>query len=496
MIEEEKKSPNALPFFNLGTMIYNTAVVGGGLSGMIAAYELAKVGESVILYESQGELGGFAKSATNKNGSFDEHSWRSFGDFYKNLQDVMDSLGIRWPEKSVKLTPFPHVPFRLTTGDIKMFGRLVQGMASSSLQWHRTQSWYEVNKSDVSPWGMVTLGRFNKSGSDYGDIPYSTLVRVVEMILVDGGADFRISPIPIQEYLINPLHQKLVELGVDIRLNTEVSSLSPRDLNADTVIAAIPPVAYAKMETTGLYPFAVKKMNNLALETQHQEISFRVFFNQKLSYPSTLTFDLHQSAWGLLIMPCDVYYDGDERFSGNSVWSGTCTYMKHQDRYGRRPTDCTPAEFKQSVMEQIMECRELGEWFASGGVDLKQALRSIRDFKIWEKWQPGSSGRLMCPEVMAVNSYRETWSRPMAGSKLGPGIFLAGAHAGTGCDMWLMESAAEAGKRAAIRVLDSKNKDTGSVFLDPHDRWPLRYAMMTGIVIIGSLVSLFLLARF
>lgn len=29
---------------------------------------------------------------------------------------------------------------------------------------------------------------------------------------------------------------------------------------------------------------------------------------------------------------------------------------------------------------------------------------------------------------MAVNTYKETWSRPMAGAKLGQGVFLAGAQ--------------------------------------------------------------------
>lgn len=471
-------------------MIYNTAVVGGGLSGMIAAYELAKAGESVILYEAQSELGGFAKSTTDKNGFFDEHSWRGFGDFYSNLKDVVASLGLRWPEKRVKLTPFPHVPFQLTTGDLKMFGRLVKAMTSSNLHWHHRQSWYELNKSDVSPWGMVTLGRFNKSGSDYGDIPYGTVVRVVEMILAHRASDFRISHLPIREYLIEPLRQKLEELGVEIRLNTMVTSLSPRSLNADSVIAAIPPVAYARLDTTGLYPFSVSKMNKLAVETPHQEISFRVFFNQRLSYPSTLTFDLHESAWGLLIMPCDLYYSSSFDYS---VWSGTCTYMKHRDRYGRRPTDCTASEFKESVMEQIMECHELLEWFATKGVDLKAALEEVH-LNIWETWQEGFSGRgLVSSEVMSINSYKETWSRPMAGAKLGPGIFLAGAHAGTGCDMWLMESAAESGKRAAIRVLESKQKDVTSIFLDPHDRRPVRYAILLGGLFLGGLISYFLL---
>lgn len=71
---------------------YDTAVVGGGLSGMIAAYELAKAGERVVLYEKEKELGGFARSK-GKTHDYTEHSWRSFGDFYTNLRSVTDELG-------------------------------------------------------------------------------------------------------------------------------------------------------------------------------------------------------------------------------------------------------------------------------------------------------------------------------------------------------------------------------------------------------------------
>jgi hypothetical protein len=73
----------------------------------------------------------------------------------------------------------------------------------------------------------------------------------------------------------------------------------------------------------------------------------------------------------------------------------------------------------------------------------------------------------------------------MAGCKIGAKVFLAGAHAGTGCDMWLMESAAEAGKRAAINVLLSKQKDAGHIFLDKHERHPLRFIFLN----LGILVS-------
>lgn len=453
---------------------YDTAVVGGGLSGMIAAYELAKTGHRVVLYEKEGELGGFARSEGIDH-TFDEHSWRSFGDFYTNLRDITNQLGIPWPTAPVRLTPFPAVPVSFTKGDLAMVWRLLRGMASGDLKRQQSTSWFGLHK-DLSPWGMVTLGRFNKSGSDYRDIPEATIVRVVELVL-PFKSTFRISPLPIQEYLVNPLHRRLVELGVTIHLNQAVTTLLPSALGASTVVAAVPPSVYERLDNTGMYTFAVSKMKRLAAATGHQQISFRIVFNRRLAYPSRLTFDLHDTAWGLLIMPCEIYYTDTSWTS--TVWSGTCTYMGHKDRHGRTPTDCDPFQFQDSVLEQIASCPGLHAWFLKANTNLREALAAVNDFKVWKAWKSGVDGRLWSNEVMSVNSFRETWSRPAAGSRLGSNIYLAGAHAGTGTHMWLMESAAEAGKLAAIEVLRHHNKDASHIVVDRHERHPRTLAFIS-----------------
>src|SRR6476620_7222542 len=70
------------------------AVIGGGISGLAAAYRLAQGGASVTLYEASRELGGL--------GAFFEHEGRTFEKFYhcmlpsdQPLLALLSELGLR-----------------------------------------------------------------------------------------------------------------------------------------------------------------------------------------------------------------------------------------------------------------------------------------------------------------------------------------------------------------------------------------------------------------
>lgn len=234
-------------------------------------------------------------------------------------------------------------------------------MISISLKPFSKHSWHAVSSANVSPWVMNKLCRFIKIGADCNRIPFSTIVKALELSF-PMQQTFRIPSLPIREYLIAPLRCRLKDLGVTIVLNTKIKSLSPKDLNVRAVVAAIPPSAYNAMDTSR---FAVTMLTKLYDEAQHQQISFRIFFKERLRYPSRCTFELHQSSWGLVIIPADLFYT--ERHWSSSVWTGTVTFMHKKDRFGRTPTECTAEEFQESVILQLMECKQLHEWFARIG---------------------------------------------------------------------------------------------------------------------------------
>src|SRR5262245_25233380 len=71
-------------------------VVGGGLAGMIIAYELAARGVPVILLESDDKLGG--KAGARKNSSyrqvFEDHGYHIIPAWYVNFRALLRELGI------------------------------------------------------------------------------------------------------------------------------------------------------------------------------------------------------------------------------------------------------------------------------------------------------------------------------------------------------------------------------------------------------------------
>jgi cytochrome b involved in lipid metabolism len=66
-------------------------IIGAGISGLTCAYELAKQGLDVVIYEKDSIAGGMAKSYL-KNGIPTEHSWRGFMSFYHNVFNILNQL--------------------------------------------------------------------------------------------------------------------------------------------------------------------------------------------------------------------------------------------------------------------------------------------------------------------------------------------------------------------------------------------------------------------
>lgn len=442
------------------------AIVGGGISGLVAALELAKSGIQCIVYEQDDDLGGFAKShGTDKK--FREHSYRAFGDFYQNLQDVCTQIGVQWPTAKSTLEAVPPIPFSINVYDVRMIFYILFGLL---IPYDDTTSWYTMNK-DCSPHFLSWLGKFNKAGSDYSRVSYGMMIRIIEMSLMQRSTTFRVSPNPVSTFLIDPLENKLRELGVIIRKGAKITSLLPSKLEADYVISTIPPSEYANILDDGaLYSGIKDYFSKTTTETYQQEVAFTIIFKEKLNNVPKTGFDLHTSPWGILLMPADLYYNDSEW--STSVWNATCTFMNGKDVNGKTPLECKPQEFKDSVLTQ---CKELIQRY--GG--------NVESINIWDEWYHGESELLSSDEITPVNSCTESQKKIDAGTLIGTNVILSGAHANTSTNIWLMESAAESGKLAATALL-RKLEISSSINIYQHTR-PRVYI---GVILVVLMICL------
>ncbi|KAF3786030.1 15-cis-phytoene desaturase [Nymphaea thermarum] len=70
------------------------AVIGGGVSGLVSAYTLAKAGVHVLLYEKEDHLGGHARTV-HVNGADVDLGFMVFnGVMYPNMMELFEDLGV------------------------------------------------------------------------------------------------------------------------------------------------------------------------------------------------------------------------------------------------------------------------------------------------------------------------------------------------------------------------------------------------------------------
>lgn len=158
-------------------------VVGGGFTGLAAAYELAQAGKKVSLYEAGLELGGLAGSFSIEGESLE----KAYHHFFKTDQDLIglvQELGVEdlleWSDSLVavyrdgQMWPLRGARDLLNFRPCSFLGRLRIGVASLVLKWTRSGEKFEkVSALDwverwcgpsavESFWGPLLRGKFGR----------------------------------------------------------------------------------------------------------------------------------------------------------------------------------------------------------------------------------------------------------------------------------------------------------------------------------------------
>jgi protoporphyrinogen oxidase len=238
-----------------------TIIIGGGVAGLVAAYDLAKRGDRVVVCESHSEPGGLAASFTLAPGLRIENYYHFICRGDRDYLALLDELGlassVKWRSTRMglfyrgrchsigdplHLLRFPH--FSLTD-KIRFFAATAANVFAPSEGWRR------LAQTPVAAWLMTTYGRrayevlyepllrlkfrqyaneisaawmwarFHRLGRSRNLVGRECLGHIV------GGTD----------RFLNALLARLRELNVEIRLNEPVSRVEIENNAVRRVIA-------------------------------------------------------------------------------------------------------------------------------------------------------------------------------------------------------------------------------------------------------------------
>ena len=220
------------------------AVIGAGIGGMAAAYDLARAGKEVTIYEASDHVGGLAAG-------FKEPHWDwSVERFYhhwfqtdEHMLGLIEELG--WSDKV--LFPRP-VTVMYDNGEFRPFDSVLAALLYPGLGWginkirfglvglylRMTNNWQALEKTTVDEWMRKWAGSkvyesmwepmmTGKFGEDYAKVVNMAWMwarlhaRTTRLGTFEGGF----------QAFADQLADRLQEMGVDLRLNTAIQKIEP-----------------------------------------------------------------------------------------------------------------------------------------------------------------------------------------------------------------------------------------------------------------------------
>jgi protoporphyrinogen oxidase len=241
----------------------NVAVIGGGFTGLAAAYELVKAGKKVTIFERDNDLGGLAATFEVGGQELEKfyHHWLGTDEHVFNLvREIGEGKKLLFKESKVgiyyantifrfsspfdllKFTPLPFLS-RIRFGLSVLYAWSIKDM--TALENTSAEEWLQKVAGKVgyeTVWKPLLIGKFGED--HYKDV---AAVWMWNKLIQRGQSRDKSAKEKLGYYaggfsgFIQDLNKVIVASGGEIHLNTEVTAFSRRGSQVDVDLAAVRP---------------------------------------------------------------------------------------------------------------------------------------------------------------------------------------------------------------------------------------------------------------
>ena len=272
----------------------------------------------------------------------------------------------------------------------------------------------------------------------------------------------------IQEVWFNPWVNHLKSKGVVFHMNSNVERVAvddnsvrriivnKKDVWADKFINSLSVESWAKVLPSGELKDKYTRLATLGRQIQTQVLYF-LPKPLKLRAPSIII--LPDTEWCIMIRPESNIWDIDQEIlcTGIGIWDrlgGTASSL------GKTAEECTREEIADEVWRQVTKSKGLMKYieFKDSEENLSDVTETPR-WNIWSSYQFNTETKRMDTWEPKFSNSAETWSlRPSISGEYS-NLLHANAYIKTEMNIFCMESAAEAGRRAARKIIEGTSEN-------------------------------------
>nr|QBK86019.1 MAG: flavin-containing amine oxidase [Marseillevirus LCMAC101] len=239
-----------------------------------------------------------------------------------------------------------------------------------------------------------------------------------------------------------------------VKADNYVMAISPfgmRDVLKESISSIKRPHSLIKM---------ADQFSNLTQDGPHIQVSFRIGFDTQFSWADKQEpVILSDSEFNITMYSQDDLWDNNVYLGPGikSLWSGTaCVSYVPGSLFGKAVVDLTKDQFKQEILCQLSKDVGFNDMLREKmGKSFSRLLPNMIHFDIWKNWRftdgIGKPKPISIIEPKYVDSTNTRPHQPHTATPIS-NMWMAGGHTRTSTDIWSMEAAAEAGRRAADMI--------------------------------------------